>query len=104
MCGIAAIRLKKPLEHFAKTKGDPLWHFGKLKVLMSKLRNRGQCGVGVGSVKTNIQSGQAYMFRDRESTKKDPLGTMFDRIEADYAELQDSQQTGPQQNSRGAGP
>ncbi len=90
MCGIAVIRLKKTLEYFEKEKGDPLWHFSKLKLLMSKLRNRGQCGVGFGAVKTNLPQGEAYMFRDREATKKDPLGTLFDRIENQYKDLQET--------------
>ena len=49
-CGVAQVRLKKPLEYFSEKYGTPLYGFYKLFLLMEKQRNRGQDGAGVASV------------------------------------------------------
>lgn len=76
-CGVAAIRLLKPLSYFAAKYGTPLWAFNKLFLLMEKQINRGQDGCGIGCVKLNMPLGQPYAFRNRNA-KKDGLSNIFD--------------------------
>ena len=76
-CGVAGIRLLKPLSYFADKYGSPLWAFNKLFLLMEKQINRGQDGCGIGAVKLNMPLGQPYVFRNRNA-KKDGLSAIFD--------------------------
>ena len=66
-CGIAVVRLRKPLAYFQDRYGDALWGFRKLFLLMEKQHNRGHDGVGIGSAKLNMQKGQPYIFRSRHN-------------------------------------
>nr|WP_280126546.1 amidophosphoribosyltransferase [Akkermansia sp. N21169] len=75
-CGIAAIRLLKPLSYFQDKYGSCLWGFNKLFLLMEKQYNRGQDGAGVGCVKLNMPLGQPYLFRTRDASK-DALPNIF---------------------------
>ncbi len=75
-CGVAAIRLLKPLSYFQQKYGTPLWAFNKLFLLMEKQINRGQDGAGIGCVKLNMPLGQPYAFRSRNADK-DPLSHIF---------------------------
>ena len=75
-CGIAVVRLKKPLAYFEDKYGSALWGFNKLFLLMEKQHNRGQDGVGIGCAKIGMPSGQPYIFRRRDS-KKDGLARLF---------------------------
>ena len=50
-CGIALIRLRKPLAYYEEKYGTPLWGFNQLFLLMEKQHNRGQDGAGIGSMK-----------------------------------------------------
>lgn len=56
-CGVAAIRLLKPLSYFQDKYGSTLWAFNKLLILMEKQYNRGQDGAGIGCVKLNMPWG-----------------------------------------------
>lgn len=67
-CGVAAIRLLKPLSYFAEKYGSPDWAFNKLFLLMEKQHNRGQDGAGIGCVKLNMPLGEPYIFRARDAT------------------------------------
>ncbi len=67
-CGVAAIRLLKPLSYFAEKYGSPDWAFNKLFLLMEKQHNRGQDGSGIGCVKLNMPLGEPYIFRARDAT------------------------------------
>ncbi len=67
-CGVAAIRLLKPLSYFAEKYGTPDWAFNKLFLLMEKQHNRGQDGSGIGCVKLNMPLGEPYIFRARDAT------------------------------------
>ena len=69
-CGIALIRLKKPLAYYAEKYGTPLWGFNQLFLLMEKQHNRGQDGAGIGSMKLNVDAGEAFMFRERSTSSK----------------------------------
>ncbi len=75
-CGIAVVRLKKPLAYFQDKYGSALWGFNKLFLLMEKQHNRGQDGVGIGCAKIGMPAGQPYIFRRRDS-KKDSLASLF---------------------------
>jgi amidophosphoribosyltransferase len=75
-CGIAVVRLKKPLAYYQDKYGSALWGFNKLFLLMEKQHNRGQDGVGIGCAKIGMPPGQPYIFRRRDS-KKDSLAKLF---------------------------
>lgn len=85
-CGIALVRLLKPLSYYQEKYGSPLWGFEKLFLLMEKQHNRGQDGAGIACVKFDMPAGEPYMFRER-NTQPNPLdrviGSVFDR----YREL-----------------
>jgi amidophosphoribosyltransferase len=69
-CGIALVRLRKPLAHYVERHGTPLWGFNQLFLLMEKQHNRGQDGAGIGSMKLNVPAGEAFMFRERSTSSK----------------------------------
>lgn len=75
-CGIAVVRLKKPLAYYQDKYGTSLWGFNKLFLLMEKQHNRGQDGVGIGCAKIGMPAGDPYIFRRRDS-KKDSLAKLF---------------------------
>lgn len=75
-CGIALIRLRKPLSYYAARYGNPLHAFNKLFLLMEKQHNRGQDGAGIGCVKLGMPKGMPYLFRDR-SIQANPLSRIF---------------------------
>ena len=75
-CGIALIRLKKPLGYYQEKYGSPLYGFSKLFLLMEKQHNRGQDGAGIGCVKLNMPHGHSYMHRERV-LKENSLGRLF---------------------------
>ena len=64
-CGIAMIRLRKPLSYYKKKYGTCLYGLNKLYLLMEKQHNRGQEGAGLGCIKLNSQPGNEYIFRER---------------------------------------
>ncbi len=85
-CGIAMVRLLKPLSYFQEKYGTPLWGFEKLFLLMEKQHNRGQDGAGVACVKLDMPPGDPYMFRER-STLPNPLDRVFGALLTRYQEL-----------------
>ena len=66
-CGLAIVRLKKPLAYYRETYGSCLWGLKKLYLLMEKQRNRGQDGAGIGVLKQGMPYGAAYYQRHREA-------------------------------------
>ena len=64
-CGIALIRLRKPLEYYAEHYGTTLYGLNKLYLLMEKQHNRGQDGAGLVVVKTQAPPGDEYIYRER---------------------------------------
>jgi amidophosphoribosyltransferase len=82
-CGIAVVRLRKPLEYYHDKFGSALWGLNKLYALMTKQRNRGHDGTGIGCCKLHPRVGQPYMFRLR-SSKKDALDDLFSDAQKDY--------------------
>ena len=75
-CGIAAVRLRKPLAYYYDRYGTNLWGLNKLFLLMEKQRNRGQDGTGIGCVKLDMPIGQPYVNR-RRGVEKDALSEIF---------------------------
>ncbi len=86
-CGVAQVRLKKPLEYFAEKYGTPLYGYYKLFLLMEKQRNRGQDGAGVAAIKFDMPAGEPYMFRER-SVKSNALDRIFKDTLKQYQKLQ----------------
>ena len=86
-CGVAQVRLKKPLEYFAEKYGTPLYGYYKLFLLMEKQRNRGQDGAGVAAIKFDMPAGEPYMFRER-SVKTNALDRIFKDTLKQYEKLQ----------------
>jgi len=84
-CGIALVRLLKPLSYYQEKYGSPLWGFTKLFLLMEKQHNRGQDGAGVACVKLDVPPGEPYMFRER-CVKTNPLDRIFRTLLASYNE------------------
>ncbi len=64
-CGVALVRLLKPLSYYQEKYGTWKWGLGKLYLMMEKEHNRGQEGAGIASVKLGTKPGHEYMFRER---------------------------------------
>ncbi|MBW7894451.1 MAG: amidophosphoribosyltransferase [Opitutaceae bacterium] len=88
-CGIALVRLLKPLSYYQEKYGSPLWGFTKLFLLMEKQHNRGQDGAGVACVKLDVPPGEAFMFRER-SVKANPLDKIFKTLLGQYNDQVDA--------------
>ena len=88
-CGIALIRLLKPLDFYHKKYGTPFYGLNKLYLLMEKQHNRGQDGAGVANIKLNVDAGKRYISRYR-SIAANPIQDIFDRINGKFAELAES--------------
>src|SRR3954468_23355168 len=82
-CGVALIRLLKPLSYYQEKYGTPLWGFTKLFLLMEKQHNRGQDGAGVACVKLDMPAGAPFMFRQR-NIKSNPLDKIFRSLLSQY--------------------
>jgi amidophosphoribosyltransferase len=85
-CGIAAVRLRKPLAYYYDRYGTALWGFNKLFLLMEKQHNRGQDGIGIGCTKLDMPLGQPYVFRRRDS-EKDGLANVFRKEIKDFHKM-----------------
>jgi len=86
-CGIALIRLLKPLEYYYTRYGTTLYGINKLHLLMEKQHNRGQDGAGVASIKLNVSPGNKYIDRLR-SNNQTPIDDIFKQIYKPYQDLQ----------------
>ena len=78
-CGLAMIRLLKPLEYYHEKYGTALYGINKLQLLLQKQRNRGQDGAGVATIKFDIPPGNRYISRHR-SIGSSYLKDLFDSI------------------------
>ncbi|HCY43570.1 MAG TPA: amidophosphoribosyltransferase [Prolixibacteraceae bacterium] len=78
-CGIAMIRLRKPLEYYKEKYGT--WQYGlnKLYLLMEKQHNRGQDGAGIVNIKMELSPGQEYINRHR-SIEQNPIKNIFEKV------------------------
>ena len=78
-CGVAMIRLLKPLEYYEQKYGTWAYGFNKLYLMMEKQHNRGQEGAGFASVSLNNEPGTEYMFREK-AEGKDAITEIFSRV------------------------
>jgi len=78
-CGIALVRLKKPLQFYKDKYGSAFYGINKMYLLMEKQHNRGQDGAGFASVKINVEPGTRYISRVR-SNKSQPIQDVFGQI------------------------
>ena len=79
-CGVAMIRLLKPLKHYEQKYGNNLYALNKLYLLMEKQHNRGQEGAGIACVNLEAPVGMEYMFRER-AEGKDAITEIFRHAE-----------------------
>ncbi len=82
-CGIALLRLKKPLEFYLEKYGSAFYGLNKLHLMMEKQSNRGQDGAGVANIKFDMEPGQRYISRHRSIDSK-PTQDIFDHINARF--------------------
>ncbi len=78
-CGIAFLRLKKPLEYYLGKYGTAMYGINKMYLLMEKQHNRGQDGAGIANIKLDVNPGSRYISRLR-SIDKQPIITLFEQI------------------------
>ena len=78
-CGIALIRLLKPLDYYLEKYGTATYGINKLYLLMEKQHNRGQDGAGVANIKFDMNPGERYISRHRSNSSK-PIQDVFDKI------------------------
>lgn len=93
-CGIAVVRLRKPLEYYQQKYGTWMYGLNKLYLLMEKQHNRGQEGAGVACVKQNMNPGEEFMFRER-AEGANAITEVFAQIHANYEKLTDLQLNDP---------
>ena len=75
-CGLALIRLLKPLEFYKKKYGTSSYGLNKLYLMLEKQHNRGQDGAGFASVKLDTSPGERFMHRER-SANQNPIQEIF---------------------------
>jgi len=89
-CGIALVRLKKPLQFYKDKYGSAFYGINKMYLLMEKQHNRGQDGAGFASIKFNVEPGTRYISRVR-SNQSQPIQDIFaqinDRINSTFKEF-----------------
>jgi len=78
-CGIALIRLLKPLEYYKEKYGSAFYALNKMYLMMEKQHNRGQDGAGIATIKFDMEPGERYIARVR-SAEKQPIQDIFDQI------------------------
>ena len=78
-CGIAQVRLLKPLEYYKEKYGTAFYGVNRMYLLMEKQHNRGQDGAGFASIKLNVQPGERYISRIR-SNQSQPIQDIFEQI------------------------
>ena len=86
-CGIAVIRLLKPLEFYQEKYGTALYGLNKLYLLMEKQHNRGQDGVGVATIKLDPVPGNRYISRQRSNSNQ-PIKDVFREIFEPFVQLE----------------
>jgi len=88
-CGIAMIRLRKPLQYYLDKYGTPAYAANKLYLLMEKQHNRGQDGAGVVNIKVDVDPGVRYISRYR-SVDQQPIAEIFKKINKKYKKVKKS--------------
>ena len=88
-CGVAMLRLLKPLEFYKQKYGTSFYGLKKMYLLMEKQRNRGQDGAGMANIKLNTPAGKRYISRKR-STTDNPIQDLFAQINQRFIDLEES--------------
>lgn len=86
-CGIALIRLLKPLDYYQKKYGTALYGLNKLYLMMEKQHNRGQDGAGIGCVKFDTKPGKKFINRYRSNSSQ-PIQDIFENVNKQFQPLQ----------------
>lgn len=87
-CGIALLKLKKPLDFYLEKYGTSFWALNKMYLLMEKQHNRGQDGAGLANIKLDMPPGTRYISRHRSVDQK-PIQDLFDYINRRFKNLQE---------------
>lgn len=85
-CGIALLRLKKPLQFYLDKYGTAFYGLNKLHLMMEKQHNRGQDGAGVANIKLDMEPGERYISRQRSIDSK-PIQDIFDHINSRFKQI-----------------
>ena len=88
-CGVAMLRLRKPLDFYVKKYGTALYGLNKMYLLMEKQHNRGQDGAGLASIKMDVLPGKRYISRHRSNAAK-PIQDLFSYINQRFVDLQEN--------------
>lgn len=86
-CGIALIRLLKPLSYYQEKYGTSLYGLNKLYLLMEKQHNRGQDGAGIATIKLDVQPGKRYISRYR-SMGSNAVADIFEYVQNKFTDVQ----------------
>ncbi len=89
-CGVAMIRLLKPLEYYQQKYGTWMYGLNKLYLLMEKQHNRGQEGAGLACVKLESNAGEEYMFRER-ALGSGAIQEIFQKVQENFSSLSPQQ-------------
>ena len=87
-CGVAMLRLLKPLSFYQEKYGTPLYGLNKMYLLMEKQHNRGQDGVGLANVKLDVSPGKRYISRKR-SINANPIQDVFKQVNKRFVALEE---------------
>ncbi len=85
-CGIALIRLLKPLSYYQQKYGTALYGLNKLYLLMEKQHNRGQDGAGIATIKLDVQPGKRYISRHR-AMGANAVAEIFEYVQKKFADV-----------------
>lgn len=88
-CGVAMVRLLKPLEYYQQKYGTWMYGLNKMYLLMEKQHNRGQEGAGIACVKLDAASGEEYMFRER-ALGTSAITEIFQNIHNQFEDLSEA--------------
>ena len=86
-CGLAFIRLRKPLSYYLQKRGSVTYGLNKLYLLMEKQHNRGQDGAGLATLKLNIEPGNPFLYRLRSNAQQ-PIADLFYKVGLEIQELE----------------
>ncbi|TDQ07375.1 amidophosphoribosyltransferase [Pedobacter metabolipauper] len=86
-CGIAFIRLLKPLSYYQEKYGTALYGLNKLYLLMEKQHNRGQDGAGIATIKLDVKPGHRYISRYR-SMAQNAVADIFGYVQSKFVDIQ----------------
>lgn len=93
-CGLALIRLLKPLEHYHRKYGTALYGINKMNLLLQKQRNRGQDGAGLATIKLDTHPGTRYISR-RRSNSPQYLRDLFEGVFSHFQDVTPEQMNDP---------